>query len=67
MRRSHWLGLAILAGLAGCLPGYLNKDRHMAQEGSLAPPITGIDADGQVMRLKDYAGKVVLVSFWHGA
>jgi hypothetical protein len=65
MTRSRWLGL-VLAGLAGCLPGYTNGNRHMAQEGSLAPPITGIDADGQTMRLKDHEGEVVLLSFWHG-
>ena len=30
-----------------------------------APPIEGVDANGQVMRLRDHAGKVVLLSFWH--
>jgi hypothetical protein len=63
--RSNWLtGLALLAGLAGCLPGYMNSNKRMAQEGSMAPPITGIDAQGQTMRLSDFQGKVVLLSFW---
>lgn len=32
-----------------------------------APPTEGKDASGQLVRLKDHRGKVVLLSFWHGA
>jgi hypothetical protein len=32
--------------------------------GNPAPPIEGVDLDGQPMRLSDYRGKVVLVYFW---
>jgi thiol-disulfide isomerase/thioredoxin len=58
------LGLALLMALTGCLPGSLYSNKHMAKESYTAPPITAIDADGQVMRLKDHKGKVVLLSFW---
>ena len=32
--------------------------------GMLAPEIEGVDTNGQSMKLSDYRGKVVLVSFW---
>lgn len=57
-----WLGL--LVTLAGCSPAFLNYNKHVAKEGYPAPPITAVDADGQMMRLRDHKGKVVLLSFW---
>jgi hypothetical protein len=57
---------ASLVALAGCLPGYMSN-KHAGHVGYYAPPITALDAEGQTMRLKDYKGKVVLLSFWHGA
>ena len=50
--------------LGGCLPGYLSN-KYAGREGYFAPPITGLDADGQTLRLKQYKDKVVLLSFWH--
>lgn len=35
-----------------------------APVGQPAPDILGVDLDGQPMKLSDYRGKVVLVSFW---
>ncbi|HXJ57288.1 MAG TPA: sigma-70 family RNA polymerase sigma factor [Verrucomicrobiae bacterium] len=32
--------------------------------GKLAPEIEGVDLDGQPMRLSDYRGKVVVLTFW---
>lgn len=60
---ARWPALALAAALAGCLPGYLSN-KHMAKEGYPAPPISAVDGDGRVMRLKDFKGKVVLLSFW---
>lgn len=68
MKRAHALMLALLAGLAGCLPGYLTSQKPRPGkelEGQAAPPIAGINGDGQMMRLRDYQGKVILLSFWH--
>jgi hypothetical protein len=52
-------GLALL--LAGCgqvpRPGGLSMSRP-------APAFRGQDADGRVVSLKDYRGKVVLLDFW---
>jgi cytochrome oxidase Cu insertion factor (SCO1/SenC/PrrC family) len=59
------MSLALLGAFIGCLPGYLSN-KHMAQEGYMAPPIEAVDGAGQMMRLRDYKGKVVLLSFWHG-
>lgn len=61
------LGLILLLGLglAGCLPGYLTNQKA-AKEGYLAPPIEALDGNGQMMRLSEAQGKVVLLSFWHG-
>jgi thiol-disulfide isomerase/thioredoxin len=37
--------------------------RHLAV-GRIAPELTGEDIDGKPLRLREYRGKVVLVSFW---
>jgi len=37
--------------------------RHL-RVGKVAPEIEGIDLDGQTMRLSDYRGKVVVLTFW---
>ena len=34
--------------------------------GGQAPAIEGTDSQARVVRLADYRGKVVLLSFWHG-
>src|SRR5690242_16516802 len=60
---AHGAGLALAVVLAGCLPGYLSN-KHMAKEGYAAPPIAALDGDGRMVRLKEFQGKVVLLSFW---
>ena len=50
----------VAAVLAGCaMPGQRLADQP-------APAVEGMTADGSSMRLADHAGKVVLLSFWHG-
>lgn len=56
-------GLLLVVGLGGCLGSNLSN-KHMAKEGHLAPPISTVNADGQMMRLAEHKGKVVLLSFW---
>jgi peroxiredoxin len=34
------------------------------QPGQQAPEIEGPDLDGDLLRLSDYRGKIVLLSFW---
>lgn len=46
---------------AGCLSLGLND----LKDGKPAPPIEGVDAHGQVLRLSQFQNKVVLLSFWH--
>lgn len=58
------LGLGIMIGLAGCLPGYLSNQKA-GKEGCFALPIESVDADGKYMRLSEYSDKIVLLSFWH--
>lgn len=59
--RSFLALVALAAVLAGC-------SRPRAPErvkvGRAAPEISGEDLNGQVFRLSDYRGKVVLLSFW---
>jgi thiol-disulfide isomerase/thioredoxin len=50
--------LALGALLAGC------GDSGPVAVGSTAPDITGKDLDGNPLDLKDYRGKVVMLSFW---
>ena len=55
----------LLLILVGCAP--VSKQMAIGPwNGKLAPPIEGEDSHGQPMRLADYRGKVVLLSFWHG-
>src|SRR5262245_26186137 len=65
-RRSAWLagGMALLVAVTGCWPGFLRGPKP-GKEGSPAPAVEGVDGTGQVMRLRDHKGKVVLLSFWH--
>ena len=51
--------------LVGCAP-FAKQEAIGPHGGPLAPPIEGEDSRGQAMRLADYRGKVVLLSFWHG-
>ncbi len=57
-----FLALAALAAvLAGC-----SRPRvpQQVKAGRPAPEISGEDLNGQVFKLSDYRGKVVLLSFW---
>ncbi|MHC5537111.1 TlpA family protein disulfide reductase [Singulisphaera rosea] len=50
-------------GLSSGVVGPLFELRHLAP-GSKAPEIDGDDLRGKPMKLSDYRGKVVVVSFW---
>lgn len=57
--------LALTCTLQGC--GKLTDDNNSTKSlaiGSPAPEIEGEDLDGEPMRLSDYRGKVVLLSFY---
>ena len=50
--------------LIGCAP--FSKQLGIGPyNGAIAPAIEGTDSQGRAMRLADYRGKVVLLSFWH--
>ena len=51
--------------LIGCAP-FSKQPGIGPYNGAIAPAIEGTDSLGRVMRLADYRGKVVLLSFWHG-
>jgi thiol-disulfide isomerase/thioredoxin len=54
---------AILVGITaiGCAVTQSTCNVHVGQP---APVIEGADTDGQVFRLSDYSGRVVMISFW---
>ena len=56
---------AAQAKLAEDARAELNEIRNLAV-GKLAPEIIGSDLDGQLLKLSDYRGKVVLLTFWAG-
>jgi thiol-disulfide isomerase/thioredoxin len=49
--------------LAGQAKAELYELRHL-RVGSLAPELEGEDLDGQRLKLRDFRGKVVVLSFW---
>ena len=49
--------------MVGCAP-FAKQMAIGPWNGRLAPPIEGEDSRGRPMRLADYRGKVVLLSFW---
>ena len=51
--------------LAGCAP-FAKQPALGPWSGRQTLPIEGEDSHGQRMRLADFQGKVVLLSFWHG-
>jgi hypothetical protein len=65
MRSMRWWGAPALAGVLvlGCLQP--SARREGGAELALAPQIEGPGPAGAVMRLSDYRGKVVLLSFWY--
>ena len=50
--------------LIGCAP-FSKQPGIGPYNGAIAPAIEGTDSQGRAMRLADYRGKVVLLSFWH--
>jgi hypothetical protein len=57
----RFAGPVLLGLLVGCVPMTVRKDSHDGQP----VDIDGNGGDGQAMHLRDYRGKVVLLSFWH--
>ncbi|HKB02497.1 MAG TPA: TlpA disulfide reductase family protein [Gemmataceae bacterium] len=55
---------ASLVGLLVALPGCESPAVEGKQVGNKCPEIAGQDADGNVVRLSELRGKVVLVNFW---
>jgi hypothetical protein len=62
-RRWFGPGLVGVMILVGCVPLARNGG---LRDGQIAPPIEGTASNGQLLRLSDHRGKVVLVCFWHG-
>ena len=59
------LPVLFLLMLIGCSP-FSRQPGVGPWNGGRAPAIEGADSLGQAMRLADYRGQVVLLSFWHG-
>jgi hypothetical protein len=59
-----WRMVPLLVLVAGCMQAENAGPGGRPAVGKTAPPITGRDADGQPMQLKDYRGQVVLLDFW---
>ena len=55
------IGFAAVLFVPGCEPSPPPEDKRV---GSTCPEIEGTDVNGKTIRLTDYRGKVVLVSFW---
>jgi peroxiredoxin len=55
---SRFIGLASLLLAAGVVFG------HGLKQGTPAPEIEGKDAEGKALKLSEYKGKVVMLSFW---
>ncbi len=62
MRRFTRLFSLLLLG-AAAITGCLVTSTGLSK-GKPAPEIRGRDADGEMFRLSDYQGKVVLLDFW---
>jgi thiol-disulfide isomerase/thioredoxin len=62
--RTSVLTAAALVGLLAALPGCESAPVEGKQVGNLCPEIAGQDLDGNVIRLSEFRGKVVLVNFW---
>jgi hypothetical protein len=69
---TRWGPACLLLGVAltGCeQPGATTAGSKWASSLPVlgtAPEIQGTDQDGQVFKLSDYRGKVVLLDFWAG-
>ncbi len=55
--------LALGALLAGC-SGLSPTNEPSVTRGSPAPDAVGEDAEGHALKLADYRGRVVMLSFW---
>jgi len=65
MRALSRLGPLLACGMlaAGCMPVDQASEAGLAV-GKAAQEISGTDADGGLMKLNDFRGKVVLLDFW---
>lgn len=60
-----WGRMLVLTGLMVLLASCSRPTAApRVQASQPAPEIDGIDLDGQPLKLSDYRGKVVLLSFW---
>jgi hypothetical protein len=60
-----WGRILVLTGLMVILASCSRPAASSrVQAGQPAPEIEGTDLDGQPLKLSDYRGKVVLLSFW---
>jgi hypothetical protein len=67
--RSIWPCLALALALGGCnnsgSPGARSSGvPDLITPGKAPPDIAGTDIDNQFFQLRDYRGRVVLLSFW---
>lgn len=65
MARSTGLACLLLGAAIGCAT--LANKPVAAPAADQALPTEGMASDGKVVRLADQRGRVVLLSFWHGA
>jgi thiol-disulfide isomerase/thioredoxin len=56
--------LVALALACSATAGAADNDTEKLKAGDMAPDIVGKTIDGQVVKVSQYAGKVVVVSFW---
>jgi hypothetical protein len=68
-KRLTWLCLSLTLALGGCngsnSPGASSSGvPDLITPGKAPPDIAGTDVDNQFFQLRDYRGRVVLLSFW---
>ena len=59
-----WLVLGLLWGTLPCIPVSALADQPIPQVGDAPPDVFGRSSTGDPVHLRDYRGRIVVISFW---